>query len=131
MTATDPIADMLTRIRNAILVNKSEISLPHSKSKDKIAQILVSEGFLADVKAEKTDFASILNITINYAGEPAKITEIGRLSKPGRRLYVGVDRIPTIKQGRGLIVISTPQGMMTGRQAKAKGLGGELICKVY
>lgn len=131
MAVTDPIAEMLTRIRNAIMAGKSEISLPHSQSKEKIAQIMVTSGFLSATSTKKTDFGIVLNITINHTGESPKITEIHRLSKPGRRLYAGTDRIPTIKQGRGLVVISTSEGMMTGQQAKSKGLGGELICKVY
>ena len=131
MVNTDPIADMLTRIRNAISVNIDEISLPHSLVKEKIAQILVANGFLADAQAEKENSRTVLKITINRSGQPAKITEIDRFSKPGRRWYVGCGDIPTVKRGRGLVVISTSQGIMTGLQAKKKNLGGELICKVY
>jgi len=131
MATTDPLADMITRIRNAIAVNKSELSLPHSKNKEQVAQILVANGFLATAKTSEVDKRRALSIIINEAGQSAKITEIDRLSKPGRRWYVGVSQIPVVKRGRGLVVISTSQGMMTGQQAKAKGLGGELICRVY
>ena len=131
MIATDPIADMLTRVRNAISVNRSEVSMPHSKTKEKVAQILVSNGFLAGTKADSDGQRQILKIIINEQGQATRISEIERLSKPGRRLYVGADKIPAVKRGRGLVVISTSAGMMTGQQAKSKGLGGELICKVY
>jgi small subunit ribosomal protein S8 len=130
MVSTDPIADMLTRIRNAIAVHKNEVVLPHSIVKEAIASVLVKEGVLdaIDVLADKQ---KQLKITINKAGTNPDITEISRLSKPGRRLYVGADDIPSVKQGRGFVIISTSQGMLTGEEAKSKRLGGELICKVY
>jgi len=131
MIATDPIADMLTRIRNAIGAGKNEVVLPYSKVKATIAQLLVDSGFLAGVKAEGEGVAKQLLITIHPEGTNAQITEIDRLSKPGRRIYAKADEIPTVKRGRGIVVISTSKGVMTGQQAKAQRLGGELICQVY
>jgi small subunit ribosomal protein S8 len=130
MVSTDPIADMFTRIRNAIAVNKHEVSMPHSKIKEAVAKILADNGFLQSVSVSDNGF-KILNITINAEEANATITEIERLSKPGRRMYVGADKIPTVKRGRGIVIISTSSGVMTGKDAKAKRLGGELIGQVY
>jgi small subunit ribosomal protein S8 len=130
MVSTDPIADMFTRIRNAIAVNKHEVSMPHSKIKEAVAKILADNGFLQSVSVSDNGF-KILNITINDEEANATITEIERLSKPGRRMYVGADKIPTVKRGRGIVIISTSSGVMTGKDAKAKRLGGELIGQVY
>lgn len=123
---------MLTRIRNAIAVRKNEVSLPHSKLKENVAQILKDSGFIDSVKVEgdKPGFKT-LNIAINPEGSNARITEIARLSTPGRRMYSSADKIPSVKRGRGIVVVSTSQGLMTGDEAKRKSLGGELICKVY
>lgn len=131
MTTTDPIADMLTRIRNAIGVQKNEISMPHSNMKETVAKLLQANGFINDVRVEKATVGKTLLITINAAGDNARITEITRLSKPGRRHYVSSAEIPTVKRGRGLVIISTSKGMMTGTDAREQGVGGELICKVY
>ncbi len=131
MVSTDPISDMLTRIRNAILVSKREVVLPHSSVKERVAQILVENNFLDDVKVDKVDGQKTMTILINGENQNARITEVDRLSKPGRRLYAGAQDIPTVKRGRGIVVVSTSQGMMSGQDAKSKGLGGELICKVY
>jgi small subunit ribosomal protein S8 len=130
--STDPIADMLSRIRNAAAVGKPEVNLPHSNVKETVAQILAKNGFVSEVKQTKDGLGrKQLTITINDQDTPSALTEIARVSKPGRRLYVKTGEIPVIKRGRGIIVISTSKGMMTGEQAKAKRLGGELICKVY
>lgn len=131
MTSTDPIADMLTRIRNAINVRKSEVVMPHSKLKQSVAELLKDSGFLSDVKVVDATVGKSLKVVINGDGETARITEIVRLSKPGRREYKGANEIPTVKGGRGIVIISTSKGMMTGAQAKKNGVGGELICKVY
>lgn len=131
VTTTDPIADMLTRIRNAIAVGKHEISLPHSKIKENVAISLRNNGFLHDVKVTDLSLGKQLSITINADGENAKITEIKRLSKPGRRSYANAREIPQVKRGRGILIISTSKGLMTGEEAKAQGVGGELICQVY
>ncbi len=131
ITSTDPIADMLTRIRNAIGVRKHEVSMPHSKAKQAVAELLKSSGFIAAVRTSDSGIGKTLTITINDEAENAKITEITRLSKPGRRYYVGAKEIPVVKRGRGVVIISTSKGMMTGKAAQAAGVGGELICKVY
>jgi small subunit ribosomal protein S8 len=131
MTSTDPIADMLTRVRNAINVRKSEVSLPHSKVKEAVAVLLKENNFIDDVKVKDATVGKTLTLTINSDSSNARITEIARLSKPGRRYYVGSAEIPVVKRGRGLVIISTSKGMMTGAQAKKQRLGGEVICKVY
>lgn len=131
MASSDPISDMLTRIRNAIMVSKREVTLPHSGVKEKVAQILADNNFIDDVKVSSNENRKSISIVINGEGTNARVTEMVRLSKPGRRLYVGADKIPIVKRGRGIVVISTSQGMMSGDDAKAKRLGGELICKVY
>lgn len=132
-TSTDPIADMLTRIRNAIAVQKNEVNLPHSVLKEQVANVLKSKNLIESVEVVKIkdSIYKDLKIVINKPDTNAKITEIQRMSKPGRRLYARADKIPTVKNGRGFVVVSTSQGLMTGADAKRKGIGGELICKVY
>jgi len=130
-TASDPIADMLSRIRNAIAVNQSTVSLPYSKINENIAKVLADSGFLQSVKTAEEDGRKQLRITINGENDNAAITVIKRLSTPGRRLYVRADAIPKVKGGRGLVIVSTSGGVMTGEQARAKQTGGELICEVY
>ncbi len=129
--STDPISDMFTRIRNAIAVNKSVVTMPHSNNKETVAKILADYGYIASVKAVADGPRKNLEIVINADNEPAKITEIKRLSRPGRRVYVKADEIPAVKRGRGIVVVSTSRGVMTGTEAKAKKVGGELICQVY
>lgn len=131
MVSTDPIADMLSRIRNAIAVNKTQISLPHSNAKERVAAVLAKNHFLKDVTTNDENGRKVLVITVNDESSSSNITEISLLSRPGRREYVKAQDIPKVKRGRGLIVISTSQGVMTGDEAKAKKLGGELICQVY
>lgn len=130
-TTTDPIADMLTRIRNAIAVRKNEITLPHSNVKEAVARLLKDSGFVDGVSVEKATVGKTMTIIINAEGTNARITEIARLSTPGRREYSSSDEIPTVKRGRGLVVVSTSKGIMSGIDAKKQGVGGELICKVY
>jgi small subunit ribosomal protein S8 len=131
MTSTDPIADMITRIRNAIAVRKREVSLPHSNVKESVARLLKQSNFLSDIKVADAAVGKTLVITINEEHENARITEIKRLSKPGRRYYVNAQEIPVVKRGRGVVIVSTSKGMMTGTEAKKQHVGGELICKVY
>lgn len=131
ITSTDPIADMLSRIRNAIAVRKHEVSMPHSNQKEAVAKILKDNGFLTAVDSKDALVGKTLTIRINDEFENAKISEITRLSKPGRRHYTKSKEIPTVLRGRGIVVISTSKGVMTGDQAKKQGIGGELICKVY
>lgn len=131
MLSTDPIADMLSRIRNAVAVRKESVSMPHSKNKETIARLLSETGFIKGVQVEGKGLDKRLIVIISDENENAAITEITRLSKPGRRLYAGADEIPTVKRGRGLVIISTSKGVMTGNEARKNRLGGELICKVY
>lgn len=131
MVSTDPIADMLTRIRNAINVRKNEVSLPHSNIKESVARLLQQSNFIDSVAVEGDGVHKTLHIVINAEHSNARITEIARMSKPGRRYYVSSQDIPTVKRGRGVVIVSTSKGMMTGSEAKAQKVGGELICKVY
>lgn len=130
-TSTDPIADMLTRIRNAILVRKSEVSLPHSNIKEAVARLLKESNFIDDVTVTGEKIDKTLVVKINGEDSNARITEIVRLSKPGRRYYVNSKEIPVVKRGRGVVIVSTSKGLMTGDRAKTEHIGGELICKVY
>ena len=131
LQSTDPIADLLTRIRNAISVGKNEITVPSSKMKKAVADQLVKHGYLTAVKVEKASPRDILVVTINKQGENPAITAVDRVSKPGRRVYAKADEIPRVMSGRGIMVISTSKGIMTGAEAAKQRLGGELICKVY
>lgn len=131
LQSTDPIADMLTRIRNAIAVGKETVEMPHNKLKETVAKELKKAGYLAKVEIKDGKPRSILTITINNPGENSTITEIERVSRPGRRVYAGVNEIPRVKSGRGVMIVSTSKGVMTSREAIKQRLGGELICKVY
>jgi small subunit ribosomal protein S8 len=130
-TSTDPIADMLSRIRNAIAVRKTEVLLPHSNVKESVASLLKKNNFIDKVTVSDASIGKTLHVSINSEDSNARITEIKRLSTPGRRYYVAAKDIPVVKSGRGIVIISTSKGMMTGKEAKAAGIGGELICKVY
>jgi small subunit ribosomal protein S8 len=131
MITTDPIADMLTRIRNAALVNKNEIRMPYSRLKETVAKVLATNNFIDNVETNGKEGFKTLKIVINKEDANSRITEIERLSKPGRRLYTTAAKIPSVKRGRGIVVVSTNKGIMTGEEAKKAGLGGELICMVY
>lgn len=131
MQTTDPIADLLTRIRNAVMVGKNEVRVPASKLKLTIAQELVKAKYLDSVKVESAKPRDIIVITINKPGENSNITEIKRVSKPGRRVYVGASEIPRVKSGRGLVLVSTSKGVVTGQDAVKQRLGGELLLSVY
>ena len=130
-TSTDPISDMFTRIRNAIAVNKTEVSLPHSSIKESVAKLLKDNHFIDGVFVKDAEVGKTLTIRINDESSNARITEIVRISKPGRRYYASSKEIPVVKRGRGLIIVSTSKGLMTGDRAKTEHIGGELICKVY
>ena len=123
---TDPIADMLTRIRNAINVRQNETTIPYSKMKESVARILVDNHYLENVTVNQDDQFKKLVITINASTANAKISEISRMSTPGRRLYVNADRIPKVKNGRGIVVLSTSKGLMTGHQAHQN-----LLCQMH
>lgn len=131
LQSTDPIADLLTRIRNAVMVGKNEIRVPSSKLKVIVAKELVKAKYLTDVKIESAKPRDILIVTINKLGENSTITEITRMSKPGRRVYVAGSDIPRIKSGRGMLLISTSKGVMPGHVAYKQNIGGELLLKVY
>lgn len=131
LTSTDPISDMLTRIRNAMLVNKNVVRLPHSNLKFSIASILVEAGFLSGAKIDKEGQFPEIVITISDKGKNPKITGMERVSKPGRRLYAKANDIPRVMNGRGIMIISTSRGIMTDAQAREEKVGGELMCKVY
>ena len=131
ITSTDPIADMLTRIRNAINVRKNVVSMPHSNAKESVARLLQASKFIDRVEVQKAEVGKTLVVTINGENENARITEINRVSKPGRRYYVRAGEIPVIKRGRGVVIVSTSKGMMSGADAKKQGIGGEVVCQVY
>ena len=131
LQTTDPIADLLTRIRNAVMVGQNEIKVPSSKLKLTVAAELKKANYLSEVKVESAKPRDILVIKINKPGENANITEITRLSKPGRRVYTGASDIPRVKNGRGMILISTSKGVMPGHVAFKQRLGGELLLSVY
>lgn len=131
LQSTDPIADLLTRIRNAAMVGKHEIRVPSSKLKITVAEQLKKAKYLTDVKVEASKPRDTLVITINKPGENSTITEITRMSKPGRRVYVAAADIPRYKSGRGMILVSTSKGVIPGHEAVKQRLGGELLLKVY
>ena len=130
MQSTDPIADLLTRIRNAMSAGKNEVRLPASKIKVTVAEQLQKAGYLAAVKTEKGTPRDTIVITISEEGKNPTITEIARVSKPGRRVYAGASEIPKVKSGRGIVLVSTSKGVMTGQEAYKNRLGGELLCEV-
>ena len=131
LQSTDPIADLLTRIRNAAMVGKTEIRVPTSKLKKVVAEQLVKNKYLADVKQEEGKPRGTRVVTLAKDGENCPITEIARVSKPGRRVYVAASDIPKVKQGRGIVLVSTSKGVMTGGEAVKQKLGGEVLLKVY
>jgi small subunit ribosomal protein S8 len=137
MSFTDPIADMLTRIRNAVMAGQIVTAMPSSKMKVAIAKILKAEGFVKDyevVAGEKKD-RKVLRINLKYVGERRLrrpvLTGLDRISKPGRRIYTSKREIPWVLSGMGIAIISTSKGVMTGREARKMGLGGEIVCKVW
>jgi small subunit ribosomal protein S8 len=129
MSMSDPIADMLTRIRNAQLVEKASVSMPSSKLKAAIAQVLKDEGYIDDFVV-KGDTKAELEIALKYyAGRPV-IERIERVSRPGLRIYKGRHDIPQVMNGLGVAIVTTPKGVMTDRKARASGIGGEVLCYV-
>ncbi len=131
LQSTDPIADLLTRIRNAAMVGKTEVRVPTSKIKKVVAEQLKKNGYLAEVKEEAGKPRATLVVTINKQGENATFTELTRMSKPGRRMYVSANDIPRVKSGRGIVLVSTSKGVITGQEATKQRLGGEVLLKVY
>lgn len=127
---TDPIADMLTRIRNASQVGKKEVALPYSKIKMSIAQILVRAGYLAKSEEVKEKIPSIL-LTLKYDNGMPAVRNLKRVSKPGGRQYVKKDEVGRVLNGFGLSILSTPKGLLTDSEAKKAGVGGEVLCEIY
>ena len=127
---SDPISDMLTRIRNAGKALLPAVELPHSRMKESVAKILKSEGYVADVTVEG-DAKKKLKIRLKYQGKKNVIEGLKRVSRPGLRRYVGSTEIPRVLNGMGISIVSTSEGVMTGTQAKKKNLGGELLCYVW
>ena len=130
MSLSDPIGDMLARIKNAQVRNHSKVTLPSSKFKSKIADVLKSEGYIIDYKINDDKKPSI-EINLKYNSGNPVINTIERISKPGRRIFSSASSLPKINNGLGIAIISTPQGVMTDVDARKKKLGGEIICKVF
>lgn len=130
MSMSDPIADMLTRIRNAQSVHKAAVNMPSSKVKVAIANVLKDEGYIEDYAVSTADGKSELKIGLKYYAGQAVIERLERISRPGLRIYKGKNDIPTVMNGLGVAIVSTPKGVMTDRRARASGLGGEIICYV-
>jgi small subunit ribosomal protein S8 len=137
MTINDPIADMLTRVRNAVLAGQGQVAMPSSKIKAEIAKILKDEGFVESfevVDDDKTTF-KVLRLKIKYVGERRErrpvLSGIERISSPGRRIYSKKTDIPWVLSGLGVAIVSTPKGVMTGARARQLGVGGEILCKVW
>ncbi len=137
MSVSDPIADMLTRIRNAVMAGHTLVAMPSSKMKVAIAKILKEEGFIGnyEVVDGKTPAHKVLRIHLKYVGERRNrrpvITGLERVSRPGRRIYAGKKNIPWVLSGLGIAILSTPKGVMTGQRARQLGVGGEVLCKIW
>ena len=129
---TDPIADMLTRVRNALAVNKESVEIPSSNMKKAIADIMLQEGYVSGVKLEDDGFSGKLVITLKYAGKnKSVINSLKRVSRPGLRVYAGVEDMPKVMDGLGIAIISTNKGVMTDKQAKTANVGGEVLCYIW
>jgi small subunit ribosomal protein S8 len=126
----DPVADMLTRVRNASRAQLPEVVIPHSRLKESIAHILEREGYVAAAAVEAAPRKSI-RLRLKYQGRRPIIEGLRRLSSPGRRMYVGAGDIPRVRGGLGIVILSTPSGVMTGHEARKKNVGGELVCSVW
>ena len=129
---SDPIADMLTRVRNAIQARHPKVDVPASKLKTEIARILKEEGFITNYKVAEEGAKKTIKIYLKYAGNNTPvISAIERVSRPGCRVYVGQTKIPRVLGGMGINILTTPRGVMTGRQARKEGVGGELLCQIW
>lgn len=137
MSVSDPISDMLTRIRNALMVGHTSVAMPASKMKSSIAKILKDEGYIASYEVVDGERPSqkTLRIRLKYIGERRQrrsvITGLERISRPGRRVYTGKQEIPWVMSGMGVAILSTPKGVMTGQRARQLGVGGEILCKIW
>lgn len=128
---TDPIADMLTRIRNANQMRYKEVEVPASKMKNEIARILKSEGFIVDYKVKKNNIQDILVLSLKYVDKERVITGLKRISKPGLRVYVKAEEVPYVLNGLGIAIISTSKGVMTDKDARKSSLGGEVLAYIW
>ena len=132
MNMTDPVADMITRIRNSVRAKLPRVDIPSSKLKVAIARILKNEGYVANFKVNEDGKQGVLRIYLKYGpGMERVITDVQRVSRPGCRIYCGKDRIPRVYGGLGINILSTSRGLMTGRAAAKEGVGGEIICNVW
>lgn len=135
MSMSDPIADMLTRVRNALMRQHPSVSMPYSKAKEAIAQVMKDEGYIEDYKVLPEKPQAVLQIMLKYTGDRRNyrsiITGLERVSKPGRRIYVSKSDIPWVLSGMGTAILTTSRGVMTGQKARRLGVGGEVICKVW
>lgn len=127
---TDPIADMLTRIRNGLAAGKTDVTMPHSKLKASIAAVLKSEGFVSDFSQVDIEGKSMLNVQLKYFKGKPVIAKVSRVSRPGLRIYKPKDELPKVMGGLGVAIVSTSQGVMTDRAARKEGFGGEVLCYV-
>ena len=128
---TDPIADMLTRIRNANQMRYNEVEVPASKIKNEIARILKEEGFISDYKVKKNNIQDNIVLYLKYSGKERVITGLKRISKPGLRVYAKAEEIPTVLSGLGIAIISTSKGLMTDKDARKASLGGEVLAYIW
>jgi small subunit ribosomal protein S8 len=132
MRLTDPVADLLARIRNAIRARHQKVDIPASRLKAEIARILKEEGYIANFKLVEEDGHKILRVYLKYSNSSeAAITNVARVSSPGCRVYVRRSEIPRVLGGLGINILTTPRGVMTGRQARRQGVGGEILCEVW
>ncbi len=132
MNLTDPVADFLTRIRNAMRARHQKLDVPASKLKAEIARILKEEGYIANYKATEEDGRQVLRVYLKYgANNEAAIRDLTRISRPGCRVYVGRDEIKRVQGGLGICILTTPRGVMTGKQARRERVGGEILCEVW
>lgn len=130
MTMQDPIADLLTRIRNAQQATHAEVRMPHSKIKQAICEVLKSEGYI-DAYSVETGAKPVLSLSLRYHRGRPVIEEINRVSRPGLRVYKACEELPTVRGGLGVAIVSTTKGLMTARSARAAGVGGEVLCTVF
>ncbi|WP_018950465.1 30S ribosomal protein S8 [Thioalkalivibrio sp. ALMg11] len=128
---TDPISDMLTRVRNAQRANKEQVAIPFSKAKERILKVFADEGFVGDIQVEGEVAQKKLVVKLKYFEGRPVIETVQRISRPGLRIYRGKDELPRVNAGLGVAVVSTPQGVMSDRAARAAGQGGEVLCKIY
>jgi small subunit ribosomal protein S8 len=132
MNLTDPVADFLTRIRNSIRARHQKLDVPASKLKAEIARILKDEGYIANYKATEENGQKVIRVYLKYStNNEAAIRDLQRVSRPGCRVYVGRDEIRRVQGGLGISIMTTPKGVMTGRQARREGVGGEILCEVW